>query len=167
LFPKQGNGAVLVRVALFRSASSAGCRFEATILRGVQADSLLDHWRYTNMKNKSSWHFQVSVNTQGGTPASRPADRHLFQTPVSASAGTVGLLLVSFCGIVAAQGDSPTQLRQFIDQQVGTINKLKVPATDAEIPLPRLPNGTVNPRYRTPTRSTVLTSPLWVQMTGS
>jgi hypothetical protein len=56
---------------------------------------------------------------------------------------------MSFCGIVAAQGDSPSQLRQFIDQQVGTINKLKVPATDAEIPLPRLANGAVNPRYRT------------------
>jgi hypothetical protein len=43
----------------------------------------------------------------------------------------------------------PIQLRQFIDQQVGGVNKFKVPATDADIPLPRLPNGSVNPRYRT------------------
>ena len=79
---------------------------------------------------------------------SRLCDRRLSQTP-AAPACALGLLLISFCGVAGAQGNSPTQLRQFIDQQVGTINKLKVPATDAEIPLPPLPNGTVNPRYRT------------------
>jgi cytochrome c peroxidase len=57
-------------------------------------------------------------------------------------AGAVGLLLLSLsCGVAAAQGDdaqgnSPTQLRQFIGQQVGGIDKLKVPATDAGIPVP-------------------------------
>ena len=40
------------------------------------------------------------------------------QTP-AARACALGLLLISFCGVAAAQGDSPTQLRQFIDQQVG------------------------------------------------
>src|SRR5437899_4616330 len=100
------------------------------------------------MKNEPNGHFRVPVHKQGDTPASKPADRHLFQTPV-ARAWALGLLLISLCGVAAAQGDSPTQLRQFIGQQVGTIDKLKVPATDAEIPLPRLPNGTVNPRYRT------------------
>src|SRR6266545_22421 len=100
------------------------------------------------MKNEPNGHIRVSVHKQGGTLESKPADRHLFQTPV-ARAGTLGLLLMSFCGIVAAQGDSPTQLRQFIDHQVGGIDKFKVPAADADIPLPRLPNGTVNPRYRT------------------
>jgi hypothetical protein len=109
---------------------------------------ILNRWRYANMKNEPNGHIRVSVHKQGSTLESKPPDRHLFQTPV-ARAGTLGLLLMSFCGIVAAQGDSPSQLRQFIDHQVGTINKLKVPATDAEIPLPRLPNGTVNPRYRT------------------
>src|SRR6266699_3030426 len=100
------------------------------------------------MKNEPKGHFRVSVHKQGDTPASKPADRHLFQTPV-ARAGTLGLLLISFCGAGAAQGDSPIQLRQFIDQQVGGIDKLKVPANDANIPLPRLPDGTVNPRYQT------------------
>ena len=64
-------------------------------------------------------------------------------------ARALGLLLISFCGVAAAQGNSPTQLRQLIDQQVGGINKLKVPATDADIPVPRMPDGTVNPRYQT------------------
>ncbi len=40
-------------------------------------------------------------------------------------------------------------LRRYIDQQVGGIDKLKVPATDAEIPLPKQADGTVNPRYET------------------
>jgi len=65
----------------------------------------------------------------------------------------VGTLTVSLlCGVAAAdegEGNSATELRQFIDQQVGGIQKLVVPATDAAIPLPRNPDGTVNPRYKT------------------
>jgi cytochrome c peroxidase len=61
----------------------------------------------------------------------------------------VGLLLLSMCRVAAAQGDSPTQLRQYIDEQVSGLNNLKVPATNAEIPLPRQADGTVNPRYQT------------------
>ena len=52
------------------------------------------------------------------------------------------LLLTLFCVNAFAQGNSPTQLRQFIDQQVGGIDKLKVPPTDADIPLPRRNDGT-------------------------
>src|SRR6266852_8688490 len=100
------------------------------------------------MKNEPNGHFRVPVNRQPDTPASKPVDRHLFQTPV-ARAGALGLLLISLCGVAAAQGDSPTQLRRFIDQQVGGIDKLKVPAKDTDIPLPRQPDGTVNPRYQT------------------
>ena len=76
------------------------------------------------MKNEPKGHFRVPVNRQGNTPTSRPVDRHLLQTHV-ARAGALGLLLVSLCRIAAAQGDSPTQLRRFIDQQVGGIDKLK------------------------------------------
>src|SRR2546427_683999 len=97
------------------------------------------------MKNEPKGHFRVPVNRQGDTP---PADRHSFQTQV-ARAGALGLLLISSCGVAAAQGDSPTQLRRFIDQQVGGIDKLKVPAKDTDIPVPRQPDGTVNPRYQT------------------
>jgi Di-haem cytochrome c peroxidase len=100
------------------------------------------------MKNEAKGHFRVPVNRQGNTPTSRPVDRHLFQTQV-ARAAALGLLLISLCGIAAAQGDSPTQLRRFIDQQVGGIDKLKVPATNAAIPVPRLPDGTVPYRYQT------------------
>ena len=58
-------------------------------------------------------------------------------------------LLLLICKAAAAQADSPIQLRQFIDQQSGGIRKLQVPATDIDIPVPRLADGSVNPRYRT------------------
>ena len=100
------------------------------------------------MKCKSKGHCRPPVNRRENAPASTPASRPQFQTPVQ-RARTLGLLLLAFCGAAGAQGDSPTQLRQFIDQQTGGINKLKVPATDADIPLPRMPDGTVNTRYQT------------------
>jgi len=57
------------------------------------------------------------------------------------------------CGVAIADGEDrgagPTQLRQHIDRQVGGIDKLKVPATNADIPVPRQPDGTVNYRYET------------------
>jgi len=100
------------------------------------------------MKNKLNGQFRLPMNRQAGNADSEPFGRNCFRTLVPRSAA-LGILLISVCGIVAAQGESPTQLRQFIDQQVGGINKFKVPATDADIPVPRLPDGSVNPRYRT------------------
>jgi cytochrome c peroxidase len=96
------------------------------------------------MKNERKGHSRV-VKRQG---EASPACGELFQTLV-ARAGAIALLLISLSGVAAAQGDSPTQLRLFIDRQVGGIDKLKVPAKDGDIPLPRMANGTVNPRYQT------------------
>lgn len=79
-------------------------------------------------------------------PVSR---RSQDQTYLRSRASARWLLFLSFCGVAAAQGDSPAQLRRFIDQQIGGVDKLKVPATDAAIPLPRQKDGTVNPRYNT------------------
>ena len=60
------------------------------------------------------------------------------------------------CGAAAAdgrdhdeRGNSPTQVRTFIGQQVGGIDKLRVPAKDADIPVPRQADGTVNYRFET------------------
>jgi len=47
-------------------------------------------------------------------------------------------LLLAGSGIAAAQGNSPTQLRRFVDTQVGGIEKLMVPAHDTDLPQPRL-----------------------------
>jgi len=49
----------------------------------------------------------------------------------------------------ARRDDSAARLRQLIDQQVGGIAKLQVPARDVDLPLPRQPDGTVSPRYQT------------------
>ena len=60
----------------------------------------------------------------------------------------VSLLLIA-SGIAAAQGNSPTQLRRFIDQQVGGIQKMMVPAHNSELPQPRLANGSPDPQFET------------------
>ena len=99
------------------------------------------------MKNKSEVQFAEPENPQGDTPTSKPVDRHLLQTQV-ARAGALGLLLISLCGVAAAQGNSPVQLRQFIGQQVGGIDKLQVPATNAAIPVPPPVAGSGNTPYR-------------------
>src|SRR5437870_10783800 len=97
------------------------------------------------MKNEPKGQFAEPANRQEDTPTSKPVDRHLFLKQV---AGALALSLL--CGGVAAgQGNSPTQLRRFIDQQVGGIEKLMVPAHDADLPQPRLPDGSPDPRFRT------------------
>src|SRR5438067_11855123 len=52
-----------------------------------------------------------------------------------------------FGGVAAAQGHSPTQLRRFVDEQVGGIAKLMVPVHDTDIPQPRLANGSPDPQF--------------------
>lgn len=51
-------------------------------------------------------------------PHHSPSPPHVFVASATA------LLLVAMSGIAAAQGNSASQLRQFIDQQVGGIQKL-------------------------------------------
>src|SRR5919205_1027665 len=98
------------------------------------------------MTNRPTWRFAEPADGQQDAGNSRkPLDRHLF---LKTAVGALAVALL--CSPVeAAQGDSPVQLRRFIDQQVGGIDKFKVPATDADIPLPRQSDGTVNPRYKT------------------
>lgn len=49
----------------------------------------------------------------------------------------------------SAQGDSPTQLRRFIGQQVGGLENLMVPAQNTDIPQPRLADGSPDPAFET------------------
>ena len=48
-------------------------------------------------------------------------------------------------GAAIAQDSSPAQLRRFIDQQVGGIEKLMVPADDSKLPQPLLADGRPDP----------------------
>jgi cytochrome c peroxidase len=59
------------------------------------------------------------------------------------------------CGAALAErddrgdhGSSPTQLRWFIDSQVGGMEKLKVPANDTALPQPRLADGSLDPFFQ-------------------
>lgn len=65
------------------------------------------------------------------------------------SACLLVLSLIVSSGLAAAQGNSPTQLRRHIDEQVGGIQKLMVPAHNADLPQPRLPNGRPVPEFET------------------
>ena len=59
------------------------------------------------------------------------------------------LLLFGIAAVADDDNDSAVGLREFIDHQVGGIDKLKVPATNADIPVPLQPDGTVAYRYQT------------------
>src|SRR5882724_7361717 len=97
------------------------------------------------MKNEPKGQFAEPANRQKGTATAKSVGQQLFLKEVA------GVLAVSLLcgGVAAAQGNSPTQLRRFIDQQVGGIEKLMVPAHDADLPQPRLANGSPDPRFRT------------------
>jgi cytochrome c peroxidase len=62
------------------------------------------------------------------------------------AAATAVLLGVAADG-AAANGDGAVQLRQFIGQQVGGIDKLVVPANDADLPQPRRADGSLDPLF--------------------
>ena len=62
-----------------------------------------------------------------------------------------GFAILLLCGRVAIAEDdgSPAQLRQLIDQQVGGIQKMMVPARSADLPQPRLASGSPDPQFQT------------------
>ena len=63
--------------------------------------------------------------------------------------GAVALAAALLCAAVTAdEGASAVQLRRFIDQQVGGIDKLKVPANDADLPQPRRADGSLDPFFQ-------------------
>src|SRR5919108_5726545 len=62
--------------------------------------------------------------------------------------GAVCVLSLLCSGVATAQGNNPTQLRQLIDQQVGGIQTLMVPAHDADLPQPRLADGRPDPFFQ-------------------
>ena len=70
-----------------------------------------------------------------------------FRSGYTRAVSVITLCLV-WGGAASAQSTSPA-LRDFIGKQVGGLQNLKVPATNAQIPLPVQADGTVNPRYQT------------------
>src|SRR6266496_595811 len=115
-----------------------------------QPPSAPDLWRY-EMKHQPNGQLAEPASRQCDTPASKQQSSRCgpFRAALAVS-------LSLLCGTVAAdQGDrsdhgsSPIQLRRFIDAQVGGIEKLMVPANDADLPQPRLANGSPDPAFQT------------------
>lgn len=97
------------------------------------------------MQNASRGPCAASVDRRGNPLTSQPNKRPLLLEKV-----TIALTAALVCGgVAAAQGTSPTQLRRFIDQQVGGIEKLMVPVDNADLPQPRLANGSPDPFFQT------------------
>ena len=97
------------------------------------------------MKNEPRGQFAKPANRKGDTSTSK-------QRPLRIGRSLAALAVSLFCcGVAAADdGDGPIQLRRFIDGQVGGIEKLMVPADDANLPQARLPDGTdasADPRF--------------------
>jgi cytochrome c peroxidase len=74
--------------------------------------------------------------------------------------GASGLAIATLCAVwvmslllggsvAATEEQSPTQLRRYIGQQVGGIQKLMVPVHNADLPQPRLANGSPDPQFQT------------------
>lgn len=103
------------------------------------------------MQKEPNGQFEDPVKRRGDTPTSRPVNQQQFLKRM-VCALTISLVCVVYVwsrGGVSAQGDDPGQLRQFIDQQVGGIQKLMVPTNNADLPQPRLANGSPDPQFKT------------------
>ena len=81
------------------------------------------------MKDEPNRQFAEAANRQGDAPMSSPASRHVLL-----GTGVAALAILLLCsGVAPAQyDDGAAWLRRFIGQQVGGIDRLKVPATDAD-----------------------------------
>jgi hypothetical protein len=103
------------------------------------------------MKPKSQEHFAQPSNPQENNPTLKHpfSQTHFFRTALAIS-------LSMACGVLVADRNdredhesSPSQLRQFIDQQVGGIHKLMVPAKDEDMPQPLGADGKPDPQFKT------------------
>jgi cytochrome c peroxidase len=98
------------------------------------------------------------MNNQPRWAPLSPTTKHPLFFDRSYLYATLAVLLLLLCGGVAANdddreengsnGNSATRLRQFIDIRVGGIEKLMVPARDADLPQPLLANGKPDPFFQ-------------------
>ena len=59
----------------------------------------------------------------------------------------VAVVFVILSNVASAQDVSPAQLRELLVERVGDLELLRVPASDADLPQPRLEDGSVDPLY--------------------
>jgi len=91
------------------------------------------------------------VGRGGVRVGARPAFAAGYLTALRGGPARAALALSLLCSALTAaadNGNSPTQLREFIDRQVGGLQKLVVPANDTDLPQPRLANGAPDPLFQ-------------------
>jgi cytochrome c peroxidase len=96
------------------------------------------------MKIEPKEQFADLTNRQRKGPSPEPSERTRFSGRVAAA-----LAVALLWGGSAAAQNSPNELRRFIDRQVGGIEKLMVPAENADLPQPKLPSGAPDPFFQT------------------
>ena len=73
---------------------------------------------------------------------------HRSHPRVARSAVTLAAVALLSLSATADESASPAQLRRFIAQQVGGLDKLTVPAKDEDLPQPKLADGTLDPFFQ-------------------
>jgi cytochrome c peroxidase len=106
------------------------------------------------MTNEPKWQLAESAVQRRHARAPMRLDRRRSLTKVAGA-----LTVAVWCGVAAAgddhregrgdDGHGPVALRRFIETQVGGIGTLMVPAHDAELPQPRLADGSPDPFFQT------------------
>src|SRR5207253_6365560 len=101
------------------------------------------------------WTMDVPRNRPNPTNLSRRTQMSkAFAWFLPSTVWRAGLLAAALmCAGSHAQGreddSEAARVRDFIDEQVGGLHNLQVPARNEDIPLPKQADGTVNPRYKT------------------
>lgn len=105
------------------------------------------------MTNEPKWQLHRFIDQVDGTQISAALTRQVSLAKVSSA-----LALSLLCSAAIADeairdrvsvGNSPVKLREFIGQQVGSIQKLMVPAKNEDLPQPRGADGKPDPQFQT------------------
>ena len=98
------------------------------------------------MKHEPKGQTAKPTNRQGDVPTR--VGRRLFPRRAAGAGAAVLLAIAPLYGEVAAAGrNSADELRRFIDEQVGGLDVLKVPARDEDLPQPLLEDGSIDPNF--------------------
>lgn len=103
------------------------------------------------MKKEANVQFGEAANRRGRPSNFASGNRTLLVKRAVTAAAVFLLIGVAALrrGTAAAQEEGPPQLRRFIEQQVGGLQKLTVPANNDDLPQPRLANGSPDPQFKT------------------
>jgi cytochrome c peroxidase len=127
------------------SSNPAAAIFRTRVCYAPYRDRAATHSGGASMMSELRREGAGRENRQHAMSALAPPSRRRLLRPLT-GALTMSVLCSS---VAAAQGNSPTQLRRFIDRQVGGIQKMMVPTRNTDLPQPRLADGSPDPELQT------------------